>query len=186
MKKNKNILINCWQIIVFYFIITTVYHYFKFSMLIDSHTHIFPFGLVNQDLTDWFKKTYNLENFKFGIKELINEMDVNSVEKSIVLPLIKENEFEMINNYMGKIQKKWTDRILCFGTINPKDTKSSLIELKKIKRNLNLKGIKLHPTIQQFYPNEEKFFKIYELAEKLDLPILFQNKIGKSNFSANS
>ncbi|MCL5070506.1 MAG: amidohydrolase family protein [Actinobacteria bacterium] len=147
-------------------------------MIIDCHTHIFPFGFITQDIADWFKKTYNLKDFKFGIDELIKDMDENKVEKSIVLPLIKENEFEGINDYMGKIQKKWSERIICFGTINPKNITLSLRELKKIKQKLELKGIKLHPTIQEFYPNDERLFKIYELAEKLGLPILFHSGFG--------
>jgi len=147
-------------------------------MIIDCHTHIFPSGFINQDISEWFKRTYKLKDCKFGVDKLIKEMDKSGVEKSIILPLIEEDKFEEANDYMFKIQRKWKERIICFGTINPKNIRLSLKELVRIKQKLGLKGIKLHPTFQEFYPNEIKIFKIYELLEKLDLPILFHSGFG--------
>lgn len=147
-------------------------------MLIDSHVHIFPFGLINQDFENWFKNKKSKVDQEFGVEQLINEMDLNNVDMSIVLPLFKNNKFKEINDYLGNIQKLNPDRLICFAGINPKNIKSSIAELKRIKFELNLKGIKLHPTLQKFYPNNKKYFEIYKLAEDLELPILFHSGFG--------
>lgn len=147
-------------------------------MIIDSHTHIFPFGFINKDIRDWFKKTYGINDNKFGVDELLREMDKNKIEKSIILPLIKDSDFYEVNNYMSKIQDKYPERFICFGTVNPKDTDSSTKELKRIKNKLRLNGVKLHTALQSFYPNDEKIFKIYEISEELKLPILFHSGFG--------
>lgn len=46
------------------------------------------------------------------------------------------------------------------------------IELERMV-NLGLKGVKLQPTVQQFYPDDSKLFKIYEKMCELHLPVLF-------------
>jgi hypothetical protein len=30
-------------------------------MIIDSHSHIFPFGFITKDIGDWFKRTYDID-----------------------------------------------------------------------------------------------------------------------------
>lgn len=36
-----------------------------------------------------------------------------------------------------------------------------------------LKGLKFHPALQRFYPDDEKYFPVYDLARALNLIVVF-------------
>jgi hypothetical protein len=48
---------------------------------------------------------------------------------------------------------------------------------------LGFKGIKMYPTYQHFYPNDERIYPLYETAERLDVPIMFHT--GSSVFKGS-
>ena len=45
--------------------------------------------------------------------------------------------------------------------------------LKHAVEHLGLRGLKLHPPLQNFYPNSEAVFPVYQMAADLDIPIVF-------------
>jgi hypothetical protein len=46
-------------------------------------------------------------------------------------------------------------------------------ELDHAVRDLKLRGLKLHPQVQAFEPNDEKYYAIYSKCVELDVPITF-------------
>lgn len=68
--------------------------------------------------------------------------------------------------------KKDPERIIGFGSINPKRPEEEIKEkLKKIKK-FGFKGIKLIPTFQFCKPSDERLYPVYEYAQKEKLVIL--------------
>ena len=109
-----------------------------------------------------------------SVKELLERMDETGIEKSVVFPfncsdheLIRESKIILehsINN----------SRLIPFMRFNPNTiTKEELQALLA----MGFKGVKLHPSAQNFMPNNEKFFWIYEMIEKKRLPILFHSRM---------
>jgi uncharacterized protein len=147
-------------------------------MKIDSHTHIFLKNNTPKSIEEWFEnKSQSMKNI-YSTETLLGEMDDNDIKKSLVLPLSKRNNIKTVNNFMAKIQEANIERLICFGTINPHSAEESIKEIKRIKNGLDLKGIKLHPTLQEFFPNDKSLFKIYEVIEKENLPIIFHSGFG--------
>jgi predicted TIM-barrel fold metal-dependent hydrolase len=59
-----------------------------------------------------------------------------------------------------------------FGSVDPLKGEVAVEELERIA-DLGLKGVKLHPSLQAFAPDDERFFPLYERCEDLGLIVLF-------------
>ena len=65
-----------------------------------------------------------------------------------------------------------SERLIPFANINPYVTLNQGGELERCVRELGVKGLKLYPTYQHFYPNDNKLFPIYERAQELSIPVM--------------
>lgn len=83
------------------------------------------------------------------------------------------NAGQTSNELVAQICRKFPDRFLGFGSVNP--SKSKQYVKKKLEEidSLGLHGIKIIPTLQFFFPNKNKNLKlIFKFAKKRDWPIL--------------
>jgi len=71
-----------------------------------------------------------------------------------------------------KYVKRYPDRIIGFGSINPKRPEEEIREKLRKIREFGFKGIKLIPTFQFFNPASEFLNPLYETAQKEKLVIL--------------
>jgi len=124
----------------------------------------------------------DLENTLTLLKpaNLFSQMDEAGISKSVIFaceaPIIYSS-----NEYVAQFCQKFPDRLIGFASVDPKrEDALKLIEEAIIK--LGLKGIKFHPPLQNFYPNDKRFFPIYEKAVELNVPIVFH--IGSTPFGS--
>ncbi len=59
-----------------------------------------------------------------------------------------------------------------FGSVDPLKGDAAISELDQISE-LGLKGVKLHPSLQAFAPDDERHWPLYERCEELGLLLLF-------------
>lgn len=59
-----------------------------------------------------------------------------------------------------------------FGSVDPLKGERAVAELDNISF-MELKGVKLHPSLQAFAPDDERYWPLYERCEELGLAILF-------------
>lgn len=77
------------------------------------------------------------------------------------------------NAHIAACVKKHPDVLMGFGAIDPLAGDKALDEISRIK-DLGLHGIgELHPGRQHFFPNDPRFYPLWERAQKLELPVLF-------------
>lgn len=77
------------------------------------------------------------------------------------------------NSHVAEAVKKHPDVFMGFGVIDPWQGKVALDEIRRIK-DLGLHGVgELNPARQQFFPNDTRFYPVWEEVQKLGLPILF-------------
>jgi hypothetical protein len=96
-------------------------------------------------------------------------MDAAGIDAAVIAPIAtKPSQVESINNFVTENRH---ERIIPFGSIHP-DYEGIEAELERAAER-GIKGIKLHPDYQLFYPNEERLSPIYRSCEALNLPILF-------------
>jgi predicted TIM-barrel fold metal-dependent hydrolase len=76
------------------------------------------------------------------------------------------------NELVAEACRQHPDTFIGFGSVDPHKGEGAVAELDRFEE-LGLKGVKLHPTLQAFAPNEERFWALYERCEELGLIILF-------------
>ena len=78
------------------------------------------------------------------------------------------------NDHIAEGVHKHSDVFMGFGVIDPWQGKLALNEIRRIKEELGLHGIgELNPARQHFFPNDTRFYPLWEEVQRLGLPILF-------------
>ena len=151
--------------------------------IIDSHCHIYPEKIASLAVnhTDTF---YNEKSkCKGTIADLLEDDKISHIDKFIVQSVAtSKHQVRKINEFIASEVKDNPDKLIGLGTMHPEsdDLEGDILHLI----SLNLKGIKLHPDIQNFKVDNEGYKKIYELASRYSVPILMHtgdNRYDNSN-----
>ncbi|MCD6155240.1 MAG: amidohydrolase [Candidatus Verstraetearchaeota archaeon] len=120
--------------------------------IVDSHTHLGEFPLFN---------------VKLDIKGMIEIMDKYEIERSIVFSLPNELTLEAKKSYPGRIEGLvW---------INPYEGEKAIETVKEYIGKYGFKGVKLHPLIDAYLPDQPIVYPIMDLAAKYGFPVLFHS-----------
>lgn len=79
------------------------------------------------------------------------------------------------NDYIADIQKKYPKQFMAFGSVDPWKGKAALREITRCVEELGVRGLKFMPNMQAFFPNDERFYPMWELAQKLGLVVLIHS-----------
>jgi len=107
------------------------------------------------------------------IPNLLSEMDLLGIEKAVMLPIHCGWLFndDMTERYMAAIEKSGQqDRFILCGSVKP--TLKNAPQKVKEYHALGLKGIKLHPNMAKFFPNDKAAWPVYDTCAQLKLPVL--------------
>ena len=121
-------------------------------MIVDFHTHVSPDDDVGK---------------------LIEAMDQNGVDKcgaSVVVAPGGDSGQEA-NKLLHKTIAQYPDRLVGYACVIPYADDGADF-LRYCVETYDFRALKLHPSIQQFYPNDRRIFSVIEEAIKLDIPIL--------------
>ena len=127
-------------------------------MRIDIHTHISPDRIaapVLENMTETFGYPAVGVNTIEGIK---SHMRASGVDKSVVLGVVDQvRHVKPANDWLISIQD---DMLVPFGAIHP-DMEDMPGEVRRL-REAGIKGVKLHPMLNHFFPDDPKMFPLYE------------------------
>ena len=127
-------------------------------MRVDVHTHVWP-DRIAEAVLDSMTKDLGFEavssNTVAGIKA---HMRASGVDKSIVLGVVdRPDQVRRANDWLISIQD---EMLVPFGALHPAlDDKAG--EVRRLREN-GIKGIKLHPMMNSFYPDDPQMFPVYE------------------------
>lgn len=124
--------------------------------VIDVHTHITHSGR-------WFDTKYDA-----SVSRLLKEMEEAGIEKVVLLPIVPY----ISNEFIYRVCNEYPDKFVGFASVEPLKVKA-VEELEKAVVRYELRGLKLHPRLQMFRPNDDRLFKLYKKAEELEIPIIF-------------
>jgi uncharacterized protein len=155
--------------------------------IINAHTHIVDTSEVlsedNRHYLDYIKGIPTFSNVEevskmLSLENLLIQMDKAAIEKSVLFavdaPILTAS-----NEFVAGIITKYPDRFLGFASVNPNMNNACEV-LENAIQNLGLKGLKLHPPLQNFYPNDKRVWPVYELANELGIPVVFH--VGSTPF----
>jgi len=130
-------------------------------MIIDIHTHV---GLDKDGMSQ-------------TLEELIARMDSNRIDYAATFPLNEKNQ-DLISASMALLNVN-NPRIMPFLRFDPHTTSPDAVESRIDK----FRGVKLHPTSQQFDPLDKKFYPLYEVIQKHAKPLLIHTKSNSSPYA---
>lgn len=137
-----------------------------------------PYGNRNfsPDALSTLKKDMSLKSLTAGgmrrthtVPNLVREMDELGVTQSVLLaidfPLFSDNSKHAIE------ASKKTERIIAFGSVHPygRNVREKLDE--QVARGV--RGIKIHPAVQQFRPDDPKAMDLYRMCGERNLTVLW-------------
>ncbi len=107
--------------------------------------------------------------------QMLEEYSKCSVEKLVLFAWDAETTSHrprVTNEFVAKIAEQYPDRIVGFASVDP-HKKSAVKDLEYAIRELKLRGLKLHPQVQAFEPNDPAYYPLYSKCVELDVPITF-------------
>ncbi len=109
-----------------------------------------------------------------AIPSLVAEMDAMGVQHAVLLAVVPNLPFR--NNptlqWMEALdQSEHKDRFVVFAGVYPKAA-TAVEQLREFVR-LGARGVKLHPTMQQFYPDDRRYWPIYKFCQQARIPVFF-------------
>jgi predicted TIM-barrel fold metal-dependent hydrolase len=79
------------------------------------------------------------------------------------------------NDYVASIVRAYPDQFIGFATVDPWKGKAAVSELERAVSELGLRGLKLHPIQQAFFPDDSRFYPLYERCQALGVPVLLHS-----------
>lgn len=119
-------------------------------MIIDSHTHLGSFPMFNVSL---------------NADEMVSIMNQYSIRKSVVSALPNELTLNAV--------KQYPDKLVGLVWINPYEGDKAMKNIDKAINRWNFKGIKMHPLLDAYLPDQEIVRPIMDQARKYQIPVLF-------------
>ena len=120
----------------------------------------------------------NIDQNKITSEELIKIMKDNRVDKTLPSPKLSyARQVEEDNKAIAEAQKKYPDRIIGVGGINPRlGLKSSLQELDKCIKNYRFKAIKFNGARDDYYVDDKKLlYPFYEEMSSKNIVLILHS-----------
>lgn len=156
-------------------------------MFIDMHVHPAFYEPVNADGEEGRRKE-NLRHDALDIhlngtaplEHIFNQMACAGLDYLCLLPQdyrLEYGEPVVSNEEIRQLIDMAPDKFLGFASVDPFD-KYAANRLEDAFGRLGLRGLKLHPSRQKFYPSDEgdgRLARIYDICEKYHKPIIFHS-----------
>ena len=145
---------------------------------IDMHVHLPTISFLDGAIKPYrlmaekfFRTTVSIREMD-EVARLYEELDIIGVllawdaETATGLP-------PLTNDEVADIVKTYPGRFIGFASVDPWKGERAISEMERAITELGMRGAKFHPGIQAFYPNDTRFYPLYEKITSLGVPALF-------------
>jgi uncharacterized protein len=80
---------------------------------------------------------------------------------------------QVSNETVADFAEANSDIAIAFASINPHRGKEGVEEARRLLAGGRIRGLKLHPPIQEFFPNDRIAYPLYEVFAEARLPVIF-------------
>ncbi len=84
---------------------------------------------------------------------------------------------EIPNDQVASYVRHHPDRLIGFAGVDPSNPKEALLEVRRAREQLGMRGIAVAPAAQDFHPSNSQAMRVYAEAGELGLPILFHTGV---------
>lgn len=106
------------------------------------------------------------------ISELLQAMDREGVDMAATCAVVRpDGDVQGANALIAKSVRAHPDRLVGLACVVPMQPGAPEL-LKSFVEDEGFRGLKLHPSMQNFFPSDSKIFPVIEMAIQLDIPVL--------------
>lgn len=143
---------------------------------IDMHVHVpppagHPAAVEMEGMAQYFKAG-SLPRSPAEMYETYTALDIFAVIFAIDAETASGVPY-VGNDWVAGVVRQYPDRFLGFASVDPWKGALAVQEVERSVKELDLRGLKLHPTTQAFFPNDPRFYPLWEKCAELDIPVLF-------------
>ncbi len=113
-----------------------------------------------------------------SVDNLLHQMNDAGIEQTVLFAMYGPILYSS-NEFVAGICRQYPGRFIGFASVDVHEPEAPAI-LEKAIAGLGLKGLKLHPPLQNFYPNDKALWPLYKKALDLHIPVVFH--IGTTPF----
>ncbi len=148
--------------------------------MIDFHTHpllVREMFQRNPDLHRIARDVFYIRNNPQPLETFHLELDVAGLERAVLLPIDCRTTrgCQVYSNEEIAALCAMSERFIGFASVDP-HLPQAADELERAVRDLGLRGLKLAPSIQDFYPDDkDRVYPLYAKAEELGIPLVMHS-----------
>lgn len=153
--------------------------------VIDFHTHFVRKEMLHPtwlNLLETLNPEFyaKIEDFSNNPELFTAHLKSQGVRYAVVLPEYAPATSGLVPTEEVVEYCRGQDMLIPFTSLNPNAQPDVPAKLELYVKDYGVKGLKLHPSYQFFYPNEPRLYPLYAKAQELKIPVIFH--IGSSIF----
>jgi len=153
--------------------------------IIDFHTHYVRKELLNPTWLSFLESINpeffaKMDDFVKNPDLFIAYLKTQGVRYAVVLPECAPATSGFVPTEDVIQYCRGQEMLIPFTSLNPNVQLDLAATLQFYVKDCGVKGLKLHPSYQFFYPNEARLYPLYAKAQELRIPVIFH--IGSSIF----
>jgi len=145
--------------------------------MIDFHTHpLLVREMVERhpELVEAAREIFFIGNNFQPLETFLLELDVSGLERAVLLPIdctTARGATVYTNEQIAELCQM-SDRFVGFASVDPHQPDAPA-RLRDAVERLGLRGLKLAPSLQAFFPNDHDLaYPVYEVAQELGIPVV--------------
>ena len=122
-----------------------------------------------------------------NLEERLKDMDESGIDMQVISCVFPHGSFDnasdatamvkRINDQLSRVVKKYPKRFASFASLAPQDPNATANELERAVKDLGFKGAMVESNVKGEYFDDQKYWIIFERAEKLGVPIYLHPSI---------
>ena len=153
--------------------------------VIDFHTHLLKKEMLNPTALNFLEEVNpaffaKIEDFGDNPGLFAMYLKTQGVSYAVVLPEYAPATSSFVSTEEVLEYCRGQDGLLPFASLNPNTHPDLATRLEFYVKDCEVRGLKLLPSYQFFYPNEARLYPLYGKAQELRIPVVFH--VGSSIF----
>lgn len=146
--------------------------------VIDFHVHLADYEWFSPSTLEWMNRMnpVSFDEYRETYKKpdvFVKFLKDSGVDYAVILAEISPITTGIATNEQVEEFCQGYDFLIPFASINPYMENNPARALEELVMKRGFKGLKLYPTYQYFYPNDNKLYPLYSMAQELGVPIMF-------------
>jgi predicted TIM-barrel fold metal-dependent hydrolase len=140
---------------------------------IDTHVHV-EFEPTGTDTDQAARKYFGNEGISYkraDLAEYYRSRNIGCVVFSVDERITGRPQVP--NEEVAAFAQENSDIMVAFASVNPMRGQDAVNEARNLIRNNAIRGFKLHPPLQEFFPSDRRAYPFYEVMNEHKMPVIF-------------